>query len=211
MHELVGNRPGDQLRVRIPTRLPQRMRPQRTVGHRAVRGTTAFRYTHAGMAARSRPPSCWTSAEVAVIESVTANSCLVQRKGRPGGARQEERARRRHRHFVSRGSRLGQEAPDAAVYDARFMSVLQGRANRAEVFWRSAVRRQGLPRTSYVLRVFAANRSGKRRSSGRRRSTTAAQVTRRLWATRCWPVDFSTGSPRRCRVRLTHNAILPAR
>ena len=100
---------GDQLRVRIPTRLPQRMRPRRTVGHRAVEGNDRLSLHARSMAARSKPPLVLDGAEVAVIEeSVTANGASFS--VRPPGCARRKRARRRHRHFVSRGSRLGRSA-----------------------------------------------------------------------------------------------------
>lgn len=64
------------------------------------------------------------------------------------------------------------EAPDAAVYDARFMSdYYKAEANRAEVFERPLFGAGGLPRTRRTCCAwFAANPFGKETLVGRRRS-----------------------------------------
>lgn len=85
------------------------------------KGTTAFRYTHAGMAARSKPPLVLDGAEVAVIEeSVTANGASFSVKAArvaPDASGLEDDIVISYRAVVALA-----EAPDAAVYDARFMS-----------------------------------------------------------------------------------------
>ena len=86
------------------------------------------------------------------------------------------------------------EAPDAAVYDARFMSdYYKAEANRAEVFERPLFGAGLAEDTSHVLRVFAANPFGKETLVGEAAFRTAARVTPAL-GNPLLSVDFSTGS-----------------
>lgn len=109
-------------------------------------------------------------AEVAVIEeSVTANGASFSVKAArvaPDASGLEDDIVISYRAVVALA-----EAPDAAVYDARFMSdYYKAEANRAEVFERPLFGAGLAEDTSHVLRVFAANPFGRKRSSGRRRS-----------------------------------------
>ena len=157
------------------------------------KGTTAFRYTHAGMAARSKPPLVLDGAEVAVIEeSVTANGASFSVKAArvaPDASGLEDDIVISYRAVVALA-----EAPDAAVYDARFMSdYYKAEANRAEVFERPLFGAGLAEDTSYVLRVFAANPFGKETLVGEAAFRTAARVTPAL-GNPLLSVDFSTGS-----------------
>ena len=157
------------------------------------KGTTAFRYTHAGMAARSKPPLVLDGAEVAVIEeSVTANGASFSVKAArvaPDASGLEDDIVISYRAVVALA-----EAPDAAVYDARFMSdYYKAEVNRAEVFERPLFGAGLAEDTSYVLRVFAANPFGKETLVGEAAFRTAARVTPAL-GNPLLSVDFSTGS-----------------
>ena len=132
-------------------------------------------------------------AEVAVIEeSVTANGASFSVKAArvaPDASGLEDDIDISYRAVVALA-----DAPDAAVYDARFMSdYYKAEANRAEVFERPLFGAGLAEDTSYVLRVFAANPFGKETLVGEAAFRTAARLTSPV-VNPLLSVDFSTGS-----------------
>ncbi|QOS69143.1 metallophosphoesterase [Eggerthella guodeyinii] len=156
------------------------------------KGAAGFRYTHAGMAARSKPPLVQDGAAVTVPEeSVTASGAsfsVTASRVVPDPSGLEDDIVIAYRAEVSE-----EGSPDAAVYDARFMSdYYKAEANRAEVFERPLFGAALAEDTAYVLRVFAANPFGKETLVGEAAFRTAARITPAL-GDPLLSVDFSTG------------------
>lgn len=156
------------------------------------KGAAGFRYTHAGMAARSKPPLVQDGAAVTVPEeSVTASGAsfsVTASRVVPDPSGLEDDIVIAYRAEVSE-----EGSPDVPVYDARFMSdYYKAEANRAEVFERPLFGAALTEDTAYVLRVFAANPFGKETLVGEAAFRTAARITPAL-GDPLLSVDFSTG------------------
>lgn len=156
------------------------------------KGAAGFRYTHAGMAARSKPPLVQDGASVTVPEeSVTtsgASFSVTASRVVPDPSGLEDDIVIAYRAEVSE-----EGSPDVPVYDARFMSdYYKAEANRAEVFERPLFGAALAEDTAYVLRVFAANPFGKETLVGEAAFRTAARITPAL-GDPLLSVDFSTG------------------
>ncbi|WP_233789248.1 metallophosphoesterase [Eggerthella lenta] len=157
------------------------------------KGAAGFRYTHAGMAERSKPPLVQDGAEVAVPEeSITASSAsfsVTASRVVPDVSGLEDDVVLAYRVEVSE-----EASPETTIYDARFMSdYYKAEANRAEVFERPLFGASLTEDAAYVLRVFAANPFGKETLVGE----TAFRAAARVVASPNDPllfVDFSTGS-----------------
>ena len=157
------------------------------------KGVSGFRYTHAGMAERSKPPLVQDGAEVTVPEeSITANGAsfsVTAALVTPDTSGLEDDVVISYRVEVS-----NQAAPEATIYDARFMSdYYKAEVNRAEVFERPLFGASLAEDTAYVLRVFAANPFGKETLVGETAFRTAARITPGLGEPLLF-VDFSSGS-----------------
>lgn len=157
-----------------------------------AKGTEGFRYTHADMAARSRPPVVLEDGTVTVpddlITASGASFSIAVANVMPDATGLEDDLVMSYRVEVCA------DAADANVYDARFMSdYYKAAVNRADVFTRPLFGAALIEDTAYVLRAFAANSFGKETLIGEVPFRTAVRVTPGAGEL-LLAVDFSTGN-----------------
>lgn len=157
------------------------------------KGVAGFRYTHAGMAERSKPPLVAEGAAVTVPEeSITAGGAsfsVTASRVAPDTSGLESDIVISYRAEVSE-----EGSPGDIVYDARFMSdYYKAESNRSEIFERPLFGAALAEETTYTLRVFAANPFEKETLVGETSFRTSARVAIPL-GDPLLSVDFSAGS-----------------
>lgn len=157
------------------------------------KGVAGFRYTHADMASRSKPPLVQDGAEVKVPEaSITASGASFSVSAAqvvPDTSGLEDDIVIAYRVEVCE-----EAAPDTPVYDARFMTdYYKAEANRAAEFTRPLFGAALAEDTAYIVRAFAVNPFDKEAFVGEAVFRTAARLVPPLGEA-LLSVDFSTGS-----------------
>lgn len=156
-------------------------------------GAAGFRYTHADMEVRSKPPVVESGANVSVpeasISATGASFCLTADKVKPNLSGLEDDIIIAFRIEV-----CATTAPDIKVYDARFMSdYYKAEVNRPTLFERPLFGAALSEDCEYLLRAWAVNPFGKESLVGETVFRTAVKVIPPLGSP-LLSIDFSTQS-----------------
>ncbi|WP_241157378.1 LamG-like jellyroll fold domain-containing protein [Adlercreutzia sp. ZJ242] len=156
-------------------------------------GRDGFRYTHAGMEQAAKPPLVKEGASVSVpeetISDMDASFALTADKVSADASGVNDDVVISYRVTVARAS-----APDAPVFNARFMSdYYKADVNQPAVFERPLFGAALEEKTAYVLRAYAVSAFGKEALVGETEFTTAEKVPPSLGAP-LLHLDFATGA-----------------
>ncbi|WP_165054283.1 MULTISPECIES: metallophosphoesterase [unclassified Adlercreutzia] len=157
------------------------------------KGRDGFQYTHAGMKQAAKPPLVKEGASVSVPEETIsdkgASFALTADKVSADASGVSDDVIISYRVTVASAS-----APDAPVFDARFMSdYYKADVNQPAVFERPLFGAELEENTAYVLRAYAVSAFGKESLVGETEFTTAEKVVSAL-AAPLLHLDFATGA-----------------